>query len=79
MQPPSGLRLPGNVQSGYDIAYESDLLLLILLPRAAQIRDILERFGGLANRQHESGPLLKWGFSNMARCAFHCGHLMETL
>lgn len=42
MKPPSGLRLPGNVQSGYDITYESDILLLILLPRAAQIRDILE-------------------------------------
>ena len=42
MQPPSGLRLPGNAQSGYDIAYESDLSLLILLPRPAQMRDILE-------------------------------------
>lgn len=64
-KPPSGLRLPGNVQSGSDIAYESDILLLILLPRAAQIRDILEWFEGLADRQHESRPLLEWRFSNI--------------
>lgn len=79
MKPPSGLRLAGNVQSGYDIAYENDILLLILLPRAAQIRDILVWSRGLANRQYGGRPLAKWGFSNTVWCTFHCGHLMETL